>query len=68
MWSITPNDATEMYKRFLLARYREGALEVATTQAALFSEKGDLPGSEAWEQVAAKIKSEQDRSPKLALS
>lgn len=60
MWSVTTDDAIEMYKRFLLARYREGALEVATKQAALYSEKGDLTRSEAWARVASQIRRDHD--------
>jgi hypothetical protein len=65
MWSFTSDDAIEMYKRFLLARYRNGALEVATEQAALLFKKGDLSRCQIWNDVAEKIKFGSRQSPGL---
>ena len=66
MWSITPDEAIEMYTRFVFARYRDGAFDVATERASLLLKKGDLSGSDVWSQVAAKIRIHQKQTPELA--
>ena len=55
MWRPTGSEAIDMFARHFEARHRSGAAPRARSTAARLRDKGDLPGSIVWNEVANTI-------------
>jgi hypothetical protein len=55
MWTITTDQAAEMYARFCLSRYGAKAKQVVTAKALELRKAGDLEGERIWSQVRQHI-------------
>jgi hypothetical protein len=59
MWTVTKEEAVEVYARFWASRYGSTASRSARRMAASLGSEGDLEGHEAWNDVADAIERQQ---------
>jgi predicted phage gp36 major capsid-like protein len=55
MWTITTDQAVEMYARFCRSRYGANAKKVAEEKTAVLRRLGDAEGEHVWTKVTQQI-------------